>query len=45
MEVLGGSVAVSSTHPSASEIVTHEIGHTAFGLADEYDYYAGSGSG
>lgn len=41
----GGSVAVSSTHPSASEIVTHEIGHTAFGLADEYNYYAGCGSG
>ena len=41
----GGAVATSSTHPSASEIVIHEIGHTAFGLADEYEYYAGCGSG
>ena len=24
---------------------THEIGHSAFGLADEYEYYAGCGSG
>ncbi|MGE5863063.1 MAG: M64 family metallopeptidase, partial [Nitrososphaerales archaeon] len=41
----GGSVAVSSTNSSASEIVIHEIGHTAFGLADEYEYFAGCGSG
>jgi hypothetical protein len=41
----GGGVAVSSTHPSASEIVIHEMGHTAFGLADEYESYAGCGSG
>ena len=41
----GGSVAVSSTNSSASEIVIHEMGHTAFGLADEYEYYAGCGSG
>jgi IgA Peptidase M64 len=41
----GGGVAVSSTHSSASEIVIHEIGHTAFGLADEYESYAGCGSG
>lgn len=41
----GGAVATSSTHPSASEIVIHEIGHTAFGLADEYEYYAGCGNG
>lgn len=41
----GGAVATSSIHPSSSEIVIHEIGHTAFGLADEYEYYAGCGSG
>ena len=41
----GGGVAVSSTHSSAGEIVIHEMGHTAFGLADEYQYYAGCGSG
>lgn len=32
----GGSVAVSSAHPDATEIALHEMGHTAFGLADEY---------
>ena len=29
----------------AAEIALHEMGHTAFGLADEYEYYAGCGSG
>jgi hypothetical protein len=38
----GGSIAVSSVHPSASEIVLHEYGHSFAGLADEYDY-GGSG--
>ena len=41
----GGSVATFSTHASATEIALHEMGHTAFGLADEYEYYAGCGSG
>ena len=32
----GGTVAVASTHPAAAEIALHELGHSAFGLADEY---------
>jgi hypothetical protein len=27
----------------AEEIALHEMGHTAFGFADEYEYYAGCG--
>ena len=41
----GGAVATFSTTPSAAEIALHEMGHTAFGFADEYGYYAGCGSG
>lgn len=37
----GGIVAVVSTHPSAAEIALHELGHSAFGLADEYGTPAG----
>jgi hypothetical protein len=37
----GGSVGTYSLAPGAVEIALHEIGHTAFGLADEYGYYAG----
>ena len=33
----GGKVATFSTHTQASEIAIHEIGHSAFGLADEYE--------
>jgi hypothetical protein len=33
----GGSISVTSTHPSAGEIVVHEQGHTFAGLADEYE--------
>jgi hypothetical protein len=33
----GGVVAVCSTHAQASQIAIHEIGHSAFGLADEYE--------
>ncbi|MGW0828671.1 M64 family metallopeptidase [Streptomyces sp. NPDC002845] len=33
----GGSVATCSTHEAAAEIAIHEIGHSAFGLADEYE--------
>jgi len=41
----GGEVATFSTAPGASEIALHELGHTAFGLADEYEYYVGCASG
>ncbi len=34
----GGSIAVSSVHPAASEVILHEFGHSFAGLADEYDY-------
>lgn len=34
----GGRVGTLSMHASATEIALHEIGHTAFKLADEYDY-------
>jgi hypothetical protein len=37
----GGSVATYSLAGGATEIAIHEIGHTAYGLADEYPYYAG----
>ena len=37
----GGSVGVYSLAAGATEIALHEMGHTAFGLADEYPYYAG----
>ena len=36
----GGSVATYSLAASATEIAIHELGHTAFGLADEYPCYA-----
>ena len=39
----GGSVATFSKAPSANEIALHEMGHTAFGLADEYEYWSGCG--
>jgi hypothetical protein len=38
----GGAIAVSSVHPSASQVILHEYGHTYAGLADEYsDAYPG----
>ncbi|MBI5154535.1 hypothetical protein HZA57_04800 [Candidatus Poribacteria bacterium] len=38
----GGSISVSSVHPSGPEIILHEFGHTFAGLADEYsDPYPG----
>jgi IgA Peptidase M64/von Willebrand factor type A domain len=37
----GGGIAVCSTNAQASQIAIHEIGHSAFGLADEYE---GAGS-
>jgi len=39
----GGSVAVFSLAAGANEIGLHEMGHTAFALADEYEYYLGCG--
>jgi len=41
----GGQVATFSTAPGAAEIALHEMGHTAFGFADEYEYYVGCSSG
>ena len=41
----GGSVATISTNASSAEIGLHEMGHTAFGFADEYEYYQGCGTG
>ncbi len=37
----GGSVGTYSLAGGATEIAIHELGHTAFGLADEYPYWAG----
>ncbi len=37
----GGAVGVYSLAPTAALIALHELGHTAFGLADEYEYWAG----
>ena len=33
----GGDIAVLSTHQLAPELMTHELGHTLGGLADEYE--------
>jgi len=41
----GGSIAISSIHPSAPEIVMHEIGHSFGKLADEYDSFTPGFSG
>jgi hypothetical protein len=41
----GGAVGVFSLAHNATEIAIHELGHTAFGLADEYMYYRGCASG
>lgn len=38
----GGAIATCSTNSRSSEIAVHEMGHSAFGLADEYGYGAGS---
>ncbi|WP_374586091.1 M64 family metallopeptidase [Pseudoduganella sp.] len=34
----GGAVATLSMHAQSIEVALHEIGHTAFALADEYEY-------
>ncbi len=37
----GGSVAwLSTSSGDWREVAVHELGHSAFGLADEYDYYS-----
>jgi hypothetical protein len=41
----GGPVAVYSLAAPAIEIALHEMGHTAFGFADEYATYQGCSSG
>jgi hypothetical protein len=40
----GGGIAITSTSGSWKDIAIHEMGHSAFGLADEYEYWAGCGS-
>ena len=37
----GGAIAVFSTAQTATEIALHELGHTAFQLADEYQVLPG----
>ena len=39
----GGTIGTFAKAPGANEIAIHELGHTAFGLADEYEYWAGCG--
>jgi IgA Peptidase M64 len=41
----GGSVATFSKNANSAEIGLHEMGHTAFGFADEYEAYQGCGTG
>ncbi|HEY5844139.1 MAG TPA: M64 family metallopeptidase, partial [Mycobacterium sp.] len=40
-EVAVFSLGVDSSGNGADETAVHEMGHSAFGLADEYDYYRG----
>lgn len=39
----GGYISVASVGPGWSAVVIHELGHSAFGLGDEYEYWAGCG--
>ena len=39
----GGGIACFSLAPGADDIALHEMGHAAFGLADEYGFYAECG--
>lgn len=41
----GGQAATYSLAAGADQIALHELGHSAFGLADEYEYYQGCASG
>ena len=36
----GDKIAIFSRAPGTREIAMHEMGHSAFGLADEYEYYS-----
>ena len=40
---MGGTVAKSSVAPGWENIMIHEMGHSLFGLADEYEYLQGCG--
>lgn len=40
----GGQIGTTSVSGTWQRIAIHELGHAAFGLADEYEYYAGCGS-
>ena len=39
----GGGIATISTTSGWVSVVVHEVGHSSFGLADEYEYWAGCG--
>ncbi|MCS7480644.1 M64 family metallopeptidase [Umezawaea endophytica] len=39
----GGEVAVFSQASDSNQVALHELGHSAFGLADEYEYLQGCG--
>jgi hypothetical protein len=39
----GGSIGTTSTASGWENIAIHELGHAVFGLADEYEYWAGCG--
>jgi hypothetical protein len=41
----GGTVAITSIHAAAPEIVVHELGHSFAGLADEYEDFTPGYSG
>ena len=41
----GGTIGVTSKSGNWSLVAFHELGHSGFGLADEYEYYAGCSSG
>ncbi len=40
----GGQIAIASHAPGWEDMAIHEMGHSVFGLADEYEYYAGCGA-
>lgn len=39
----GGTIATTSTAVGWEAVAIHELGHSTFGLADEYEYWAGCG--
>jgi hypothetical protein len=39
-----GEVSIVTTHATWIDAAVHELGHAAFGLADEYNYWAGCDS-